>query len=311
MYQVLLYYHYTPIQDPDQLRDQQFELAQRLGMKGRILISDQGINGTASGTPEAVEKYMAATNAYPGLEQLEWKISEADTHVFPRLRVVVRPEIVTLGLKAQDIDVDLNHKAPYIEPEDLLKLYEEDEDFIIIDARNDYETKIGTFKDAMVPPIKNFREFPEYVQQNLADKKDRPVVTFCTGGIRCEKASAYLKEQGFTNVRQLHGGIHRYSDTTGGKNFQGKMYVFDDRIQVEVNTVNPSTIAKCQLCNQPSDTYRDCVNDSCNKSFIGCETCVEPLAGACSEACLAEYQKLDQMKRVFVSMMVNQDQLFI
>lgn len=310
MHTILLYYHYTSIERPNHLQQVQKALCKKLGLKGRILISDQGINGTIGGPKKAIEAYMDQTNRYPGLEEMEWKVSEGPENTFPKLRVVVRKEIVTLGLKAQDIDVDMSKKAPYIEPEELQELYDKNEDFIIIDARNDYEWQVGKFKDALTLDIDTFREFPEFVDKNLQDYKQKTVVTYCTGGIRCEKASAYLRDNGFTNVRQLHGGIHRYGDKTGGKNFQGKMYVFDCRTQIDVNSVNPSVISSCYLCQQPSATYTDCVNDDCNLHFIACDDCRNKLHDACSEACLTEYQKIETMKNVFVSLMVNQRDVF-
>jgi UPF0176 protein len=218
--------------------------------------------------------------------------------------VVVRDEIVTLGLKKLSADVHLENRAPYIEPEELLQLYENQEDFIIVDARNKYEADIGTFKNAVVPDIKTFREFPEYASQHLKKFKDKPIVTFCTGGIRCEKASAFLKENGFTNVRQLHGGIHRYSDQVGGKNFDGKMYVFDNRVQVDVNKVNPTIISKCHHCGIESARYTDCINDDCNLHFICCQACEEKTQSACGPACKADYDKLLNMRDILVSLMV-------
>lgn len=309
MPKVILYYHYTPIKDPQHLRGTQLKLAKKLGLKGRILISDQGINGTASGTDQAVEQYMAETNAYPGLEDLEWKISDGPAEAFPRLRVVVRDEIVTFGLKANDLDVDLKNKAPYIEPEELAKLYESGEDFLIVDARNTYESKIGKFENAVAPEIDTFREFPKFVQEKLANYKDKTVVTYCTGGIRCEKASAYLREQGFTNVRQLHGGVHRYSEHTGGRHFQGKLYVFDSRVQMDVNQVDPSIISNCWHCGQPAAEYTDCVNDDCNQHFICCSECRKAWSSACSESCQQQYHKLQDLAGAVLSVLINQNDL--
>jgi UPF0176 protein len=279
-HKILLYYKYTSISDPDALKTQQKDLCQNLNLKGRILISEEGINGTIAGIPENIDKYILETESLPELGKIEWKISWADKQVFPKLKVKVRPEIVTLGLKQKGKDVDLNEKADYIEPEELRDLYDSGKKFIIIDARNQYEAEIGTFADAVVPPIKNFRDFPEFVKK-LQDHKDTEIVTYCTGGVRCEKASAYMRSQGFKKVRQLHGGIHRYGELVGGKHFQGEMFVFDERLHVPVNQVNPKTISQCEHCQEPVARYIDCTTEGCPSLFICCESCEQKTSGVC------------------------------
>lgn len=286
-FQVLLYYKYVHIDDPELLCSQQKQLCQKLALKGRILIADEGINGTLAGKPENIDTYIKETESVSGLNDIEWKISESDDQVFPRLRVAVRPEIVTLGLRQQAIDVTLANKASYIEPEELLELYKTNQDFVILDARNEYEAKVGKFKDALIPPIDNFREFPEFVQKHLRSYKHKPVITYCTGGIRCEKASAYLKEQGFTNVRQLHGGIHDYGDKTGGEYFEGEMFVFDKRLHIPINNVDPTTISTCEHCQTKISRYIDCSQLlNCQSLFICCQACEQKYNSTCSK-CLA------------------------
>ncbi|BCX14188.1 MAG: UPF0176 protein [Candidatus Dojkabacteria bacterium] len=284
MIKILLYYKYTKIDNPQEIRDKQYDLCKKLNLKGRILIASEGINGTVGGSPDAVEKYMRETESYPEFKGIEWKISEGPDDAFPRLRVVVREEIVTLGLKRENNDVSLEHKAQYIEPEELLELYEKGEDFVIIDARNEYEARIGKFKNAIYFDIDVFKDLPKQIKK-IKNYKDKLVVTYCTGGIRCEKFSAYLREQGFKNVRQLHGGIHRYSEITGGKNFEGLMYVFDGRVHVPVNHVNPKIISKCEICGVEVARYKNCENAECNKRFICCENCEKEMNGACSNEC--------------------------
>lgn len=283
MYSVLLYYKYTSIADPQDLMVKQKELCSRLNILGRILIADEGINGTVCGTPEAIEEYQKETEQYPGLEDMEWKFSTAEEQVFPRLRVRVRKEIVTLGLRYEDRDVSIENKADYIEPEELAKLYDEEQEFYIIDARNKYEGTLGKFKEAIVPDIQNFRDFPEYVKNNLQHLKDKPVVTYCTGGIRCEKASAFLKESGFSNVKQLHGGVHVYAEKTKGKHFDGKLYVFDKRREMDINLVNPRVISSCEFCQVEVAHYIDCQAFGCPAQFICCETCEEKYNSRCPE----------------------------
>jgi UPF0176 protein len=289
-HRVLLYYKYVPLEQPEQVRDWQKKLCKELDLKGRILVSSEGLNGTVAGLPENTEKYKKATAEHPAFSDMEWKESDAEEQVFPRLRVVAREEIVTLGLKKKAMDVSLENKAHYIGPEELLRLYDQNEDFLILDARNEYEAKIGTFKNALVPPINTFREFPEFVK-TIEDYKDKPIVTFCTGGVRCEKASAYLREQGFKNVRQLHGGIHVYAEKTGGKYFEGELFVFDKRLHMSVNKVNPSVIAKCQYCQQPVTRYVDCAEKNCGVLFNCCQGCETKHHGCCSEGCEQNHTK--------------------
>ncbi len=281
---ILLYYKYVPLANVEELKVWQREMCQRLGIRGRILLSHEGINGTAAGTEESMDAYMEETMRRSEFADLEWKVSWADEQVFPKLRVVVRDEIVTLGLAKSGDDVAISSKADYIEPQELRDLYEKEEDFIIIDARNNYEAKIGKFKNALTPDIRNFRDFPAFVE-SITKYKDKNVVTYCTGGVRCEKASAYLREQGFANVRQLHGGIHEYGEKTGGKFFEGEMFVFDKRLHVPVNTENPTVVTECQYCASPISRYIDCSVVSCNSLFICCQSCQEEHHGACSEGC--------------------------
>lgn len=289
-YKVLLYYKYTPLTDPEAVKQAQKELCQRLNLKGRILISAEGINGTVAGQQAAVEQYQVETEQIKELQDIEWKVSWSEEQVFPKLRVVVRDEIVTLGIKKSGTDVQISNKAHYIEPAELQELYDNNVDFVILDARNLYEAAIGKFKNAVTPPIDNFREFPEFVEKNLTHYKDKDVVTYCTGGVRCEKASAFLREQGFKKVRQLHGGVHVYAEQTGGKYFEGELFVFDKRLHVPVNSVNPETISQCLYCGTPVTRFVDCHAPTCGELFICCETCEEQHFGACSASCQAVLQ---------------------
>lgn len=284
-YKILLYYKYVPLADPESIKLDQKALCQKLDLKGRILISDEGINGTIAGTPENIDEYVSATSQVPEFSDMEWKVSWWHEQVFPKLRVVVRDEIVTLGFKKTGTDVDIEDKASYIQPEELRQLYESGRDFVILDARNLYEAEIGKFKDALIPPIDNFRDFPTFVEHNLQDYKDKDIVTYCTGGVRCEKASAYLRENGFKKVRQLHGGVHNYWEQTGGKYFEGELFVFDKRLHVPVNDVDPRTISKCHYCQALVTRLVDCAAPSCGELFVCCEECESLHHSACSVDC--------------------------
>lgn len=255
-----------------------------MGITGRILLSHEGINGTVAGETQNIDQYIHETERNELFNDIEWKVSWSDSEVFPKLKVVVRDEIVTLGLKKFGTDVTLSNKAHYIEPEELLSLYEQDQEFLILDARNKYEADVGKFKNAVIPPIDNFREFPQFAKE-IEAYKDKEIVTYCTGGVRCEKASAYLREQGFKKVRQLHGGVHVYAEKTGGKYFEGELFVFDNRLHVGVNQVDPSIISKCCYCQEKITRYVDCAEPSCDGLFICCQNCEEEHKGACSKNC--------------------------
>lgn len=290
-FKILLFYKYVDLEKPEEICAWQKQLCVDLGLKGRVLISQEGINGTVAGLVKDVDTYMATTKTMSEFADIEWKISMADEQVFPRLRVVVRDEIVTLNVKKTGTDVSLGNKADYIEPDQLEQMYESGEDFVIVDARNDYETSIGKFEKAIVPNLDNFRDFPAFVENQLVAYKDRPVVTYCTGGVRCEKASAYLKEQGFTDVRQLHGGIFEYGQKTGGKHFEGEMFVFDKRLHVQVNSVQPKTIAACIYCGISVTRLVDCAAFGCDELFVACDTCEAVHVSTCSIICEQKVQE--------------------
>lgn len=289
MYKILLYYKYVELADPQSLHTSQRTLCQQLNLRGRIIIASEGINGTLAGEEHHINQYIAQTQSITELSDIEWKVSYADTQVFPKLKIHLRDEIVTLGVRKTGTDVSLHNKAHYIEPEELLQLYEQDQDFLILDARNQYEASIGKFKNALTPPIDNFREFPHFAK-NLESYKHKPIVTYCTGGIRCEKASAYLREQGFTNVRQLHGGVHTYAEKTGGKYFEGELFVFDKRLHVPVNTIDPKVISQCIYCQTPITRYIDCSVSSCGELFICCQNCQTKFLSTCSSNCLQKHK---------------------
>ncbi len=231
MYKNVLFYSFTPIPDPIGFRDDQRIFTKELGLKGKILVSEEGINGNVSGPAEATEKYVAfLQETFPGID---CKIGQTQEHNFSKMIVRYRKEIVTFG-----VPVSLENKAPYIEPEELKALLDSGEKLVLLDARNEYEASLGTFSGAIVPDTLRFKEFPRFVDEQLSVDKDAPIVTFCTGGIRCEKASAYLREKGFTNVRQLHGGIIRYGEVVGADHWEGKCFVYDERLALDMSAIS-------------------------------------------------------------------------
>lgn len=280
---VLLYYCYSKIENPEVFREQHHALCLGLHLRGRIIVASEGLNGTITGTKEACEKYMDAVLNDPRFSHTEFKVDVHDTPAFEKLHVRVKPEIVHSSLH----HIDPNQKTGgYIEPDEFKQiLKEEDEDTVILDVRSNYEHNIGKFKNAITLDIDNFRDFPEKVKE-LEQYKSKKIVTYCTGGIKCEKASAYLLEQGFENVHQLHGGIIKYGLEAEGEDFEGKCYVFDNRIVKEVNTVNPTVISKCYVTGEPSDRMINCANPHCNLHIPMSEKGAEIYKGCCSEECM-------------------------
>ena len=177
----------------------------------------------------------------------------------------------------------------HLSPEEFRALKDRD-DVVVVDVRSDYEYNLGRFKNAVTLDMENFRDFPERVAR-LKEFKDKKILTYCTGGVKCEKASAFLLEQGFENVYQLHGGIIKYGIEAGGEDFDGQCYVFDNRVAVAVNRVNPTVISRCQPCQQPSNRLVNCANPHCNAHVPLCEACGDQLQGACSVACAAHPDK--------------------
>lgn len=209
-------------------------------VKGTILLSTEGINAFMAGTKKAIDAYQAFIHRYPEFEDLWFKESPSQSVPFNRLLVRIKKEIIAMGCATVEPE---KSTAPYIEPEELQRWYDEKRDFVILDTRNDYEVAIGTFDNAVDLNIENFREFPDAIGLLPDEVKEKPVVTFCTGGIRCEKAAAWMQEKGFKNVYQLNGGILNYFEKSGGEHYHGDCFVFDKRLTVnsKLNATNTST----------------------------------------------------------------------
>lgn len=282
-YQVLLYYNYIPVPDPEALVAEHEEFCNAHGLRGRILIASEGLNGTVSGPVAATEAYMNWIGNHPLFGDTEFKIEGAEGHTFLKMHIRAKNEIVHLG---QDLEIP-HEPDNYIEPEEFREILANNpEDYIIFDARSTYETNVGRFKNAIDLGLDNFRDLPEKLKE-LEEYKDKPIITYCTGGIKCEKVSVLMKEAGFENVKQLHGGIIRYAKEAEGENFEGSCYVFDQRVVVPVNKVNPSVVGKCALCENPTEMMVNCANPDCNDHFLICENCAEELEGCCSPECKA------------------------
>jgi predicted sulfurtransferase len=266
---IIIYYKYIDIQYPEQVRKWQFDLCQRLGLKGRILIAHEGINGTLGGDDTSLQEYITQMGQHPLFGGIDFKFSEGGAEQFPRLRVVVRPEIVSTGMPKE---ITAQTAGKHLTPEQTHELFNEKPDnLVILDTRNWYESKVGTFEGAITPDIKAFRELPAYIDTHLDEFKDKKVFMFCTAGVRCERASAYLKSKNVTQeVYQLQGGIHRYVEQFPEGHFRGKNYVFDGRVTTKANE---DVLSQCSFCSVACDEYVNCANSVCNIQFIVCAQC--------------------------------------
>lgn len=303
MYYTLLYYKIVTIKNPVKEVEIHKEICVALGLKGRILIGDYGINGNIGGTKEQIELYKAYMNQHRLFKRIDWKEHTTEFLPFPKLRVRYRDEIITTEIKDH---IDWTKRGKHVDRDTFHQWLVRGEKMVLIDMRNDYEWDIGRFKDSIRPPVAYFRDLKD--QMSYYDQfKDAKVVMYCTGGIRCEPASALFVAHGFDPKRtyQLEGGIVKYAEKYGNAGFfEGKCFTFDDRMALRVNmTDTEEIVGKCAVCGTACDTYRNCIYKDCNKLFIGCDICHTRLHGACSEACESIVHANADMKRPFAHQM--------
>ena len=289
-YKVISFYRYIQIKQPEKLCQQLKKYCEEHQILGRILIAIEGINGAVSGKTEEVQlfkKYLEGS--FPNLTFREQSANENTYH---KLVVRVRSEIVRFGLP-----VNFQTSGEHLAPAMLKQWYDTHEDFVIVDARNGYEYDVGRFKNAVRLPLTNFREFGAMTKQ-LEQYKEKKMVLYCTGGIRCEKASAYLKGQGFEHVYQVEGGIINYVNqfphTKNSPNYwEGGLFVFDDRLVSDVG----ETITTCTHCKNAAKQYYNCHNLDCDKLFICCVSCEKKMKSCCSEECRGSVRQRTERRR--------------
>jgi UPF0176 protein len=276
---VILYYGFAPIADPEAVRLWQKYLCESLNLKGRILISKHGINGTLGGDMSALKKYVRQTKEYPGFKKIDFKWSDGTGNEFPRLRVRVREELVAFGAP-EEIKVDINgvvNGGKHLTPFEVNKLVEErGEDVVFFDGRNAYEAKIGKFKNAVIPDTVTSRDFIKEIESGKYDAlKEKPIVTYCTGGIRCEILSAVMVNRGFKEVYQIEGGIVRYGmKYADSGHWEGSLYTFDDRMTIDFSD-ETKVIGKCDSCQSETKNFHNCSNQNCHELFLLCDDCVK------------------------------------
>jgi len=286
-YKVISFYKYVKIEDPEALMKEHLNWCLENGLKGKVYLAKEGISGSIFGDDELTRKYKNYLKGYKIFEDIWFKETPTDSVAFSKMHVRVKEEIVNSGLRS----TKLEHTAPKLTPEQLLKFYEDKKDFVIVDARNWYESKIGKFKNAITPQITHFREWPKVVE-SLAAYKDKTIVTYCTGGIRCEKASAYMREQGFKDVYQIDGGILNYILQFPDTYWEGGMFVFDDRRVFEPNTKDElKYTANCHFCGKPTSYHINCHNIDCDKIIVCCHDCKVEKEYCCSDECRTSKNK--------------------
>lgn len=283
MGKIVLYYKYITLDNPHEIANWQRELCTQLDLKGRIIIASEGINGTVGGTSHTIEQYKQAMHCSRLFNDIDFKESPGTADCFPRLSIKVKQEIVRLGIDPEVISA--HNAGEYLTPEQAHELLSQKPDnVVVLDTRNNYESRVGTFENAVVPNTQAFREFPAYIDNNLEQFKDKKVVMFCTGGVRCERASAYLKSKKVAQaVYHIKGGIHKYVEAYPNGFFKGKNYVFDGRVTTHVTN---DILTDCEHCQKPYDDYTNCINAECNKQIIVCPDCITSYHRTCSTACL-------------------------
>ncbi|HVV67060.1 MAG TPA: rhodanese-related sulfurtransferase [Candidatus Saccharimonadales bacterium] len=277
MQKIILYYKFAPVKDPEAVRLWQRTLCEKLGLKGRVLISEHGINGTLGGDIRDLKAYAKATKSFAPFKGMVFKWSDGQANDFPKLVVKVRPEIVTFG--ASD-EIAVNEKGvigggKHLKPRQVHQLVEErGDDVIFFDGRNKHEAAVGRFRDAVVPDVEHTRDFiDELADPKYNDIKDKPIVTYCTGGIRCEVLSMLMKKRGFKEVYQIDGGIVKYGEEYGdGGLWEGSLYVFDDRLTTKFSD-HAADIGSCVHCNSKTSGFMNCANKQCNRHVMACDDC--------------------------------------
>lgn len=279
MQKIILYYKFAPVKDPEAVKLWQRALCEKLNLKGRILISEHGINGTLGGDIDDLKGYIKETKQFAGFKGTVFKWSDGVREDFPKLKVKVRPEIVTFGAR-DEIKVDQSGivgGGKHLKPDQIHELVEKHgDDVIFFDGRNAYEAQVGRFKDAVVPDVRYTRDFGKELEDPKYDSiKDKPIVTYCTGGIRCEVLSMMMKNRGFKEVYQIDGGIVKYGEAYGDDGlWEGSLYVFDDRMGMKFSD-KAKDIGTCIHCGGKTSNFENCADLSCNDLVLICKKCAK------------------------------------
>lgn len=277
MQKILLYYKFTPVADVELLKLWQKTLCDSLNLKGRILVSPQGINGTVGGDVDDLKAYVKAMKQFAGFKDTVFKWSEGGRDNFPRMSVKVKKELV--AFETHD-EIEIDEKGvvgggEHLKPEQVHELVDKyGDDVVFFDGRNQYEAKVGRFKNAVVPDTRTSRDFKRELDSGKYDDlKDKKIVSYCTGGVRCELLSAMMKQRGFDEVYQIDGGIVKYGEKYGDDGlWEGNLYVFDGRMGMDFSD-HAKVIGECIHCGGKTSNYENCALPSCNNLVLICEDC--------------------------------------
>lgn len=277
MQKILLYYKFYPVGDTELLKLWQKTLCDSLNLRGRILVSAQGINGTVGGDIDDLKRYIKATKSYPGFKDIMWKWSDGGRENFPRMSVKIKKELVAFE-SFNEVTVNENGVVGgglHLKPAQVNELVEQyGDDVVFFDGRNQYEAAVGKFKNAVVPNTKTSRDFKTELDSGKYDNlKNKKVITYCTGGVRCELLSAMMKQRGFNDVYQIDGGIVKYGEQFGDDGlWEGNLYLFDGRMGMNFSD-HAKTIGECVHCKGKTSNYENCALPECNQLVLICETC--------------------------------------
>ena len=289
-YQALAYYSCQTIDHPHEEVARHKKYLSELEVACRIYISEQGINGQMSASSEAAEQYIEWMRSREEFAHIHFKLTGAYEQLFPRKTVKYRKQLVAI-----DLPVDFTERGEYLSPEEWKEFLDTTpkENFRLIDVRNEYEWRVGHFVGSTLPQCNTFREFAQYVEELKASTDlETPILTACTGGIRCEFYTPILKKAGFKNVYQLHGGIIHYGQTVGNDHWLGKLFVFDDRMTVPLAEGATEVIGSCHHCQGAIESYYNCANMDCNELFLCCHGCLRGFDGCCSHGVLLDWMVL-------------------
>ena len=291
------FYNYFKISDPESTRNPLYDDFEKINILGRVYIAKEGINAQISIPENSWEDFISLTQKYPFMNNATIKKAIEDGKSFLKLKILIKKEIVAWGIPKKEYDMDKTGK--HLNAKDFNQLIEES-DTLLIDMRNSYESEVGRFKNAICPKAKRSNDLIKEVREIVKNNEDKDIAMYCTGGIRCEKASAHLIKLGCKNVFQLNGGIieyaHQIKQEKLDSKFIGKNFVFDDRMG---ERITDDVIANCHLCSNPTDNHTNCSNDACHILFIICQDCDSKLDGCCSQECQEIYHlPIDQQKKI-------------
>jgi UPF0176 protein len=277
-YFCLAFYTFQKIENPQEEVTRHKEFLEKLDATSRIYISEEGINGQLCAEMSDAIRYTDWMHARDAFKNLEFKIHQWHEQAFPRLTIKYRKYLV-----GRDREVNFNNQGEHVPAAKWKEMLENEKEALLLDVRNTYEWKVGRFEGAVVPPCETFRDFEKYAEElkHKTNPKEQKVMMYCTGGIRCEVYSALLKDLGFEKVYQLEGGIIKYGLQQGSKHWQGKLFVFDDRLTVPISSEPAPVIGACHHCSKETENYYNCANMDCNDLFLCCEKCVPAIKGCC------------------------------